>query len=262
MLPAFVSCAFALTMQNTGETYAHKNKYALIAGNYPKPIGFIPRRGYANFEGRQVHYRDTGEGSPLILCHQSPATSREFTSVYELLHKAGIRAIGVDTPGFGESDPIPHVPTIEDWAPAVIAVLDHLGIEKTDILGHLTGCMIATEATIRFPDRFRRLIMNSPFLLQTEEERETWLNIPRQELAFEHKVDGSHLLRRFAAPSAAMMHPSAITRQTVEHYQGYAPFWTGSVPCPPARRICKMNQRNPLLRVPLLQRKCPQTDSL
>ena len=87
--------------------------------------------------------------------------------------------------------------------------------------------MIATEATLRFPDRFHRLIMNSPFVLETEEERETWLKIPRKEIAFEHKADGSHLVGRFVAPSGRTMSPAAITRQTIEHYQGYAPFWTG-----------------------------------
>ena len=230
MAPAFLVSFSMHTTTSTTDTYAHKNKYAILSGPFPSPIGYVPRRGYATHEGRQVHFRDTGKGSPLILCHQSPATSREFSSVYEYLHNAGFRAIGVDTPGFGESDPIPFVPTIEDWAPAVIAVLDHLQIEKADILGHLTGSMVATEASLRFPNRFQKLIMNSPFVLETEEERQTWLKIPHKEISFEYQADGSHLLPRFTARSAQTLHPRDITRQTVEQFQGYAPFWIGSVP--------------------------------
>ena len=71
--------------------------------------------------------------------------------------RSGIRAIGVDTPGFGESDPTPFVPTAEDWAAAIPAVLDHLGVARADVLGHHTGSMVAPEVALQFPDRVRRL---------------------------------------------------------------------------------------------------------
>ena len=84
--------------------------------------------------------------------------------------------------------------------PDVIAVLDHLQIEKVDILGHLTGSMIATEASLCFPKQFNRLTMNQPLVLKTEEERQTLHKLTHQQIEFEYQADGSHLLARISAP--------------------------------------------------------------
>ena len=119
-------------------TRAESNAYAVRSG--PMPVPYVPRRGYADGPFGQVHFRDTGEGRPLVLCPQAPMTSRQFENVYKPLARRGIRAIGVDSPGFGESDPTPFVPTASDWAEAVPAVLDQLGIEKADVLGHHAWC--------------------------------------------------------------------------------------------------------------------------
>ena len=87
--------------------------------------------------------------------------------------------------------------------------------------------MIATEVSLRFPDRINRLIMNCPLVLETEEERQTKMKISHREFEFEYQADGSHLCRRFAMPSARTLQLSVITRQSVEEFQGYAPFWIG-----------------------------------
>jgi pimeloyl-ACP methyl ester carboxylesterase len=204
-----------------------KYKNALLSGPYPSPIPYIPRRGYAEYEGRQVHFRDTGKGSPLLLCHQAPCTSRQFTNVYELLSNAGIRAIGVDMPGYGESDPHPFVPCIEDYAPAIVSVLDHLGIEKSDILGHHTGAIIASEISVCFPDRINKIILNGPFLPENEDDRKKWVESAKKEIDFEYSADGSQLTKRFSWPSAACTNPKTLTRRSIEQFQGYAPYWTG-----------------------------------
>ncbi len=215
-------------LADTGKTRAERNKYALRAGPLKTP--YVPRRGYAEGPYGQVHFRDTGRGMPLVLCHQAPQTSRQFTNVYEPLHRRGIRAIGVDTPGFGESDPTPFVPTVEDWAAASPAVLDHLGIARADVLGHHTGGMVATEVALQFPHRVRRLIINGP-LPMSEERRLSFLEgNEEREINFVYESDGSHLQQSFAGRNRMYgegADPRTITRYTVEKFQGYAPFWTG-----------------------------------
>ena len=207
---------------------AELNPYALRSG--PMEVPFVPRRGYADGPFGQIHYRDTGGGAPLILLHQAPQTSRQFSNVYEPLHRRGIRAIGVDLPGFGESDPAPFVPTIEDWAAAVPAVLDHLGLAQADVLGHHTGGMVATEVALQFPSRVRRLIVNGP-LPATEEQRQEFLDgVREREIGFTFEPDGSHLQASFATRYRMYgdgADPKTITRYTVEKFQGYAPFWIG-----------------------------------
>ena len=214
------------------ETRAEGNPYAVRSG--PMDVPYVPRRGYADGPFGQVHFRDTGgDGRPLILCPQAPQTSRQFENVYEPLARRGIRAIGVDSPGFGESDPTPFVPTVSDWAEVVPAVLDKLGIDKADVLGHHTGGMVATEVAILFPERVNKLIINGP-LPMGEEERSNFLKFVEEgEINFVHKADGSHMQDAFAGryrmymDGGATPDPKTITRYTVERFQGYAPFWTG-----------------------------------
>ena len=69
-------------------------------------------RGYARGPHGQVHYHDNQGASamPLLLLHQAPMSHRQFDAVYEPLKTRGIRAIGIDMPGFGMSDPTPFVP--------------------------------------------------------------------------------------------------------------------------------------------------------
>ncbi|MDX2224855.1 MAG: hypothetical protein SFV21_19025, partial [Rhodospirillaceae bacterium] len=85
------------------------------------------KRDYAVGPYGLVHFQDTGgDGVPLVMCHQAPQSSRQFDNVLPELAKRGLRAIAVDTPGFGMSDPTDFVPKIEDYAKAVPAVMDHL----------------------------------------------------------------------------------------------------------------------------------------
>lgn len=161
-------------------------------------------RGYARGAHGQVHFKvaGTANGSgaaqgarlPLVLCHQSPSSLRQFDAVYGPLAAAGYRSIGIDNPGFGYSDAPQAPPTIEDFADAVLAVLDELGVARAHILGQHTGSMVAMEATIRHPTRFGKLILNTPTPFNAE-ERSQWLDtlIARQK-AWKVTADGRHLI--------------------------------------------------------------------
>lgn len=67
-------------------------------------------RGYAGAAGAQLHYRELGEGSPVILLHASPLSSEFMLGQIQALASAGYRAIALDTPGYGQSDPLPEPP--------------------------------------------------------------------------------------------------------------------------------------------------------
>ncbi len=209
-------------------TRAELNPHALRAGELETP--YLPRRGYADGPFGQVHYRDTGSGRALVLIHQAPQSSKQFTNLYEPLHEQGIRAIGVDLPGFGESDPMTFVPTIEDWAAVVPAVLDHLGIVEADIAGHHTGAMVATEVALQFPDRVRRVVLNGPFPMDAERRRDLLDGMGRREVEFEYPADGSHLKDSYDIRFELYgddADPRTITRYTIDKFAGYSPFWTG-----------------------------------
>jgi len=149
-------------------------------------------KGYANGPSGQIHYQFAGDGVPLILCHQSPASSDMFRQAYHRLAAQGIRAIGIDTPGFGMSDLPTQIPSIADYADAMVAVMEHLGLDECAFLGHHTGASIAAELAVRQPARVNRLILNGPAVL-TDKERSDFRTALKTAPSFEIKADGSHL---------------------------------------------------------------------
>jgi len=189
------------------------------------------KRGYVQGPFGLLHYYDTGpKGRPLVLFHQAPMSARQFDSVYAPLAARGIRAIGVDTPGFGMSDTTSFVPKVEDWARILQPLLDALGIRQADVLGHHTGALLATEVALQFPERVRNVIVNGPFPITAEERQLRLEGLQKSEIDFEYKADGSHLaesfLRRYTmyGPGAD---PKITTRVIVEKFQGFGPFWYG-----------------------------------
>lgn len=197
--------------------------------NVPAAVG---ERGYAKGPYGLVHYHDTQEGAgvPMVLLHQAPMSHRQFNSVYGLLRARGIRAIGIDTPGFGMSDPTPFVPQVSDWASSVIAVLDHLKIPRADMVGHHTGSLIATEVSLQFPKRVRKVVLNGPFPINDSERKLFLDDLQKSEVDFEYRADGSHLAESFVKRSKFFgpgADPRHITRMQVEKFQGFGPFWYG-----------------------------------
>lgn len=190
----------------------------------------IPRRGYADGPYGQIHYRQSGDGMPLLLLHQAPASSAQFDAVYAPLAARGFRAIGVDMPGFGLSDATDFVPTIADYAHIVPAVLDALGIARADLLGHHTGALVANEAAVLFPERIRAVVLNGPMPITPRERQKYLATGHRWELGFTARSGGAHLAELFAireAFAAGSVPLSRISDYVVQGLLGTGKFWYG-----------------------------------
>jgi len=113
-------------------------------------------RHFIRVGDRRVHYRKAGSGPALLMIHQSPRSSAE----YEPLMGKWARhftCIAPDTPGFGQSDPLPGSPDIGAFSEALIDLLDALGIAKTAAYGFHSGGIILVGAVKRHPERFTAL---------------------------------------------------------------------------------------------------------
>ena len=94
------------------------------------------------------------------MVHQSPRSSAEYEA---LMGKWGkhFTCIAPDTPGFGQSDPLPEVdgsgPEINDFADALAEFLSALGVGRCAAYGFHSGGIILVAATKRHPDLFSAL---------------------------------------------------------------------------------------------------------
>lgn len=109
-----------------------------------------------------------GTGPPVVLLHQTPRSWDEYRDVIPLLAAGGYTAIALDTPGFGASAPLLGPPSIEGWARAVREALDALGLERTAVVGHHTGGVIAFELAAGDPGRVSALVLSSTPLTDAE----------------------------------------------------------------------------------------------
>jgi pimeloyl-ACP methyl ester carboxylesterase len=171
-----------------------------------------------------------GDGIPLLLFHQAPMTSGQFDNVYGPLAGHGIKAIGVDMPGFGMSDPTGGVPSVEDFAQVAPAVMDALGLKRAAVLGHHTGALVASEVSVAFPDRVTAVILAGPLPL-TEEERHQWLTTttPREK-ALVPVAGGSHLTSIFQTRERmanGSVPPERISDYVIQALMGKGAYWHG-----------------------------------
>ena len=117
---------------------------------------------------RKVHYRRCGEGPPLLMVHQSPRSSAEYAALMQAWG-AHFTCIAPDTPGFGQSEPLPGDPDINDFADALCDFVDALGLGTCPAYGFHSGGIILVTAVKRHPERFECLAVGG-YAIWTEDE--------------------------------------------------------------------------------------------
>jgi pimeloyl-ACP methyl ester carboxylesterase len=109
--------------------------------------------------GGRVHVVDVGDGPPVVLLHGSGTSSVSLRPVLERIE--GVRAIAVDRPGFGLSEPA-RVPRGRFRAAAVAfvdEVLDALALPTSALAGNSMGGTWGLWYALARPERVRRLVL-------------------------------------------------------------------------------------------------------
>lgn len=126
-------------------------------------------RHFVQVGARRVHYRRAGRGPALLLVHQSPRSSAELEPLIAAWSDR-FTCIAPDTPGFGQSDPLPGEPDIDDFAWALVQLLDALGLERTGAYGFHSGGTILVRVLHHAPERFSAVAIGG-YAVWTEAER-------------------------------------------------------------------------------------------
>src|ERR1700687_5830113 len=112
----------------------------------------------------EIAYLDEGEGDPILLVHGF-ASTKNVNWVYPAwvseLRKNGRRVIALDNRGHGDSDKLYDAREYEvaTMAGDVSALMDHLDIERADIMGYSLGSRMTAVLAQSQPQRLRSAIL-------------------------------------------------------------------------------------------------------
>ena len=117
-----------------------------------------------HIDGQRVYLQDTGprDAVPIVLLHGFGASLQTWDAWAAVLEREH-RVIRFDMAGFGLSGPAAN----NDYSDAadvrrVLAVLDHLGVQHSVLIGHSVGGRLAWSLAASQPQRVSRLVLVAP----------------------------------------------------------------------------------------------------
>ena len=136
---------------------------------YPFPVQFLELNNQrqnlkmAYMDIKPDHYNN----KTIVLLHGKNFNGAYWETTIKALTKEGYRVIVPDQIGFGKSSkPDNFQYTFQQLAENTKKLLDHLGIEKTTILGHSMGGMLATRFALMYPETTEKLVLENPIGLE------------------------------------------------------------------------------------------------
>jgi len=115
---------------------------------------------YVEVNGINLYYETHGTGSPLILLHGGLGSGEMFGPVLPILAEHH-QVITPDLQGHGRTADIDRPLDIRLMAGDIAALIDHLRLNKADVVGYSLGGGVALQTAVRYPAKVRRLVMAS-----------------------------------------------------------------------------------------------------
>jgi len=127
----------------------------------PKPLAFEERR--LDVRATSLRYFVGGtpldeSAPPLVLVHGFAGAASNWAVLAPLLAESH-RLIVPDLPGHGGSTPLPAAPNLAGFADRVASILEREGAEKSVVVGHSMGGIVALRLAARRPELVRGLVL-------------------------------------------------------------------------------------------------------
>jgi len=135
---------------------------------YPYPVNMLPLVN--DGEPVRMAYMDVAAAQPngrtVVLLHGRNFPSSYWAPVIKTLTDAGYRVVVPDQIGFGKSSkPVTDL-HFDTLARNTVTLLDHLQIDKADIVAHSLGSMLGVRIARAYPDRVNHLVLTAPIGLE------------------------------------------------------------------------------------------------
>jgi len=122
-----------------------------------------PAGTYASVNGINLYYEIHGTGKPLIMLHGGFGTFEMFAALSPAL-ALDHQVIGVDLYGHGRTALTDRPIRFDHMADDIAGLIQHLGLEKAELLGYSLGGTVALQTAIRHPGRVNKLVViSTPF---------------------------------------------------------------------------------------------------
>ena len=138
-------------------THRHRDAERIVWTQY----GLQPSEYFVEVGAPRVRMRvlEVGSGPPLLFAHGTAGSGPAFASLIQEL--PNFRCIIFDRPGFGLSEPVRY--SVGSFGTTVAdlqsQLLDALGIESADVVGHSIGGLFALRFALHHPERVRRIVL-------------------------------------------------------------------------------------------------------
>ncbi|WP_213452350.1 alpha/beta fold hydrolase [Rhizomonospora bruguierae] len=118
---------------------------------------------YAEVNGLNLYYETHGTGRPLILLHGGLGSGEMFGPLLPLLAERR-RVIVPDLQGHGRTADIDR--PLDAWSMAddIAALVDHLGLDRPDVVGYSLGGGVGLRVASRYPNRVGKLVAASAYI--------------------------------------------------------------------------------------------------
>jgi pimeloyl-ACP methyl ester carboxylesterase len=118
---------------------------------------------YVDVNGINLYVETHGAGKPLILLHGGLGSGEMFGPNIPALAQAH-QLIVVDLQGHGRTADIDRPIDVRLMADDIAALIDHLGLDRPDLLGYSLGGGVALHTAAKYPTKVGRLVVASAYL--------------------------------------------------------------------------------------------------
>jgi pimeloyl-ACP methyl ester carboxylesterase len=115
---------------------------------------------YAQVNGINLYFETYGAGRPMILLHGGLGSGEMFGPILPALAEHH-QVVAVDLQGHGRTADIDRPIDTRLMADDIAALIDHLGLDRPDIVGYSLGGGVAFQTAVRHPAKVGRLVMAS-----------------------------------------------------------------------------------------------------
>jgi 2-hydroxy-6-oxonona-2,4-dienedioate hydrolase len=169
---------------------------------------------FRDVKGVRTRSVEAGDGDVLVLLHGTGGHAEAYMRNMKR-HSSHFRTVALDMVGHGYSDAPDIEYSMDDYVEHLKDFADTIGAEKISISGESLGGMVAAHFAIRYPERTRRIVMNTGLLMNRVENDRVGL---RDLLERTRKATGELTREAVRARLAWLMHTpeTSVTEELVD----------------------------------------------